>query len=377
MPNLRNIEAPVTLVAFGRSGTSLLSSLFDRHPDFRFAGETANLVFGSWHAAEFSASGIPPLVEGGKHVPDVDRAARAVRQAFLTCIPDDRPHWFHKPIGLPVIIPVLFRSDQWSEAAEWYWKVMRASFPKARYFTVLRNPCDVVLSSQAYWGYDQATMWHSLGLFSYILGHSSSPVDYAIRFEDLTQNRKKATEELFSYLGVRFDDKVMDAFGKVHAPVAGRDKLTEAGASRQREWDRLDARAAPSHLVEPIIKLFSKFGFEVDLPTQFTSPVETPDTPTPEVAPSQEVTIAKLRQTVSALNHEIERLHVQHQEMLQTQLREQRAESNRIFSAQREWIDHLEVANRDLHRELRSSGLGRVVGMFSRLKRGLRERPSR
>jgi hypothetical protein len=377
MPNLRNIEAPVTLVAFGRSGTSLLSGLFDRHPDFSFAGETANLLFGSWHAVEFSASGIPPLVEGGAHVSNEKRAARAVRQAFLTCVPDDRPRWFHKPIGVPIVVPVLFRIDQWPEAAEWYWKVMRASFPKARYFTVVRNPCDVVLSAQSFWGYNQATMWHSLGLFSYIVSHPSSPVEYAIRFEDLTRDRRKVAEDLFAYIEAPFDAEVMDAFGEVHVPAAGRERLAEAGASRRSDWERLDPRAASPNFVEPIARLFSKFGFELELPEQFTSPVETPDAPAPGGLSSQELTIAELRKTVSALTHEIEGLHIKHQEALQRQLREQRDESNRVFTSQREWIEHLQVENRELQRQARSSGLSRVIDRLSRLTRGSGTRPNR
>jgi hypothetical protein len=326
VPNPLTIESPVTLIAPGRSGTSLLSSLFDVHPDFFFAGETVNLIFGSWHAAEFSSCGIAPLVEDGQPVPDIDRAARAVRQSFLTCVPDDKPSWFQKPLGVPVVHSLLFRDDEWHDIALWYWKVMRASFPKARYFTVLRNPCDVVLSSQAYWGYDQLTLWRSVGLLSYILAHPSSPVDYAIRFEDLTRSPREVVDDLFSYLEVPFHECVMEAFGKVHVPSAGREGITEAGTSRRANWDALDRRDAPERYVEPIVELFAKFGYEVELPEQFSAPAETTNTPAPLGGPSeQEVTIARLRATVSELTHTIEQLHVQHQDALRARRHEHRA----------------------------------------------------
>jgi hypothetical protein len=350
MPNPHNIESPVTLIAPGRSGTSLLASVFDRHPDFSFAGETANLVFGSWYAAEFSGSVIPPLVEGGKHVSATERAARAVRQTFLTCVPDDRPHWFHKPLGVPVILPLAFRWDQWSEAAEWYWKVMRASFPKARYITVLRNPCDVVLSSQSYWGYDQATLWHAVSQMSYILGHPSSPVEYAIRFEELVGNSRKVVEDLFAYLEMPFREEVMETFTTVHVPAAGRGTLAEAGTPRRCEWDRLDARAASADLVEPIADLFSKFGFACEMPERFTCRSDTPEAEAPVMAPTPDETIAELQETVAELTHRIEKLHIEHHASLQAQLRKQRDEANRVLRAQREVIYRLEAPERDSKR---------------------------
>src|ERR1041385_3414644 len=185
MPNQENIDRPVTLAAHGRSGTTVLAKVFEYHPDFAYVGETANLIFNAWSAVEFSAGSLMHTDETDRMVSDDERAARVVRQAVVSCLPDTRPSWFQKPIGVPTVVPKKFGNDRWPEAAEWYWKVMGRSFPRAKFFTVLRNPCDVVLSSKSYWGYGEADMWWSLGFLSYILVHQSSPIRYAILFDDL------------------------------------------------------------------------------------------------------------------------------------------------------------------------------------------------
>src|SRR5438552_8815533 len=173
MPNRHNIDAPITLVGFGRSGSSLVSDVFDRHPDVRFVGETVNLIFGSWYALEYSSGNIPALHEGRRWVPEEERAGRVVRETFLTCFPDNRRYWFHKPSDVPTTVISRFDETQWSDAAEWFWKVMHASFPKGTFFTILRHPCDIVLSGKGYWGYDELTMWWSLGYMAYLLAHPS------------------------------------------------------------------------------------------------------------------------------------------------------------------------------------------------------------
>lgn len=82
MPNPHNIEAPVILISMQRSGTTLVHDIFRRHPDFNAIGETANLIFGVWHAVESTRNITSPLIEAGVNVPYEEKAARIVRQAL-------------------------------------------------------------------------------------------------------------------------------------------------------------------------------------------------------------------------------------------------------------------------------------------------------
>jgi hypothetical protein len=45
---MMNIYQPIILVGAGRSGTTLLTRLFDQHPDIDFRGETAFLLPRLW-----------------------------------------------------------------------------------------------------------------------------------------------------------------------------------------------------------------------------------------------------------------------------------------------------------------------------------------
>ncbi|WP_193143402.1 sulfotransferase [Fluviibacterium sp. MJW13] len=54
MPNRTNLTAPICLVGLGRSGTTLVTNIFRRHPGFQSLGETANLVYSTFRHIEKS-----------------------------------------------------------------------------------------------------------------------------------------------------------------------------------------------------------------------------------------------------------------------------------------------------------------------------------
>src|SRR5580700_8692261 len=124
MPNATTVDAPVTLLGSGRSGTSLVASLFQHHPDCAVVGETANVIFGIWTALRSSAPFVAPLVADGQAVPDDERAGRLVRAAFQATFPDDRHAWMQKPIGVPKVLMDRFGEEAGrSEAGTLYWRV--------------------------------------------------------------------------------------------------------------------------------------------------------------------------------------------------------------------------------------------------------------
>ena len=332
MPDCENIKAPITLLAPGRSGTSLLSGVFDCHPDFTTVGETVNLIFGSWQAVEFSSPGIAPLVEERLLVAEDERNGRVVRNAFTTCFPEKSRFWFHKPIGVPTSIIAGFGPDQWAEAGAWYWRVMRSSFPAARYFTVLRHPCDIVISSKKHWGYDEATIWWSLALLASLLTHEDSLLDYGVRYADLVADRQMVLEKLFAYLELPFSPRVLEAFARAHAPSAGRETAAAAGRSRRAEWDTLDPLELNPAYRACIEKYYGRFGFDLEWPESFTAPAEPLAAEKPQL--SRE---ARLEETVQQLNRRIEELHLEFGEKLrrrESELKEAYIKRLRSYEAQ-------------------------------------------
>jgi Sulfotransferase family len=300
MPNQDNIEAPVTLVSFGRSGTTVVSNVFEKHPEFSSVGETSNLIFGSWRAVEASAGTTPPSSQVNPGLSKEERISRTVHQVFLTFLPDERPRWFQKPIHVPEVLSSILEDENlWADAADWYWKVMRSVFPNAQYLTTLRHPCDVILSAKSFWGYGEVGLWRSMGFMAYLLTHPASPVQYAVHFESLFHAREETVRELFAYLEVPFYNEVLGAFSVVHVPSKGREKLDQGLATRRSEWERLDPAKVKLSYVRHIERLFEKFGYSIEWPTHFTEN---------NLAGEQQ----DPKQTIKSLNWEINRLHSSH-----------------------------------------------------------------
>ncbi|GIK40745.1 MAG: hypothetical protein BroJett011_45780 [Chloroflexota bacterium] len=297
MPNQHNIEAPVILISMQRSGTTLVHDIFRRHPDFNVVGETANLIFGIWHAVESTHNITSPLIEAGVSIPCEEKAVRIVRQAILTSFPADKPRWFQKPIGIPTVLGAKFDQTQWAEAGEWYWNVLAKAFPKAKYFAVLRHPCDVVLSCESFLGYETAGYWWSLACLASLLTHPASPVKYVIHYEDLVRHKEEVVRELFEFLEVPFDQKVLNAFAAAHAPSKGREKPGQTSLTRRDEWAQLDPTKTTPFYIEKINELFAQFGYPLEWPSHFTT---------------ENMAVAKAedpQQTIQKLNRQIETLH--------------------------------------------------------------------
>lgn len=331
MPNPDNITAPIGLVGAGRSGTSLLSQVFQRHPDFQFCGETVNLIFGTWHAVELSGPSIPPLLEEGAWVEDDERAARAVRDVFVRCLRSDEPRWFQKPIGNPIAFRMKFGEDYDRDAAgSWYWRVLRTCFPDARWFSVVRHPCDVVLSARSFWGQDEATSWFNLGVTASLLTHPDSLVEHVLQFEDLASDGARHLRELFDRFSIRWVDDVRAALDRVVVASPGREEKAAEDPSRRLEWEQLDPRALDDRDRAAIESLGEKIGRPVDWPAHFEARA-----PEPDDAPMDEC--ERLKTVVAELNRQIHQLHFEF-EQRQQDLQRRHQEDTANLRTGKEWL---------------------------------------
>ena len=317
MPNAQNVDAPIVLVGSGRSGTSLVSSLFDLHPDVRFVGETTNLIFEIWSAIDEMVGIVPPLITDGEPIGHQELAARVVRQTFLTCFPDDKLQWMHKPLGVPKAVSERFPSlDQWDEAAEWYWSGLSRAFPGGVFFALLRQPCDVVLSSRAKWGYSEEDLWWSLAYMSHLLRHPRSLVKQAFSYEQLLKEPESETRRIFDYAAVPFDAAVLEAFEVIHAPPPDREPIAGATNSRFGSWEQLDPSSARGEYVRSVIRSFEHFGLPCELPDAFRSLADGSESEAPATVGAEPDEWAiqetgQLQALVDQLKQEINRLHIE------------------------------------------------------------------
>lgn len=326
MPNESNATAPIILIAPGRSGTSLLSAILARHSQVEFVGETSEMIFGFWQAMEATRGIVRKQVENGKVIEFDELASRTVRQNFVTYFNSPRPRWMQKPIGIPDSLVRRGVDENDMPDARWYWGVLKACFPDAKYLTILRRPADVVRSSMRYWGFDERSVWWGLACTSHLLAHETSPVHFAVDYADLVSDRQDTCRRILDYCELAFEPDVMRAFDTIHAPQ----KITEDEKSVS---EPLQIEIKPCHL-DAIGRVRKKFGFVAELPEfpaplpQGTSMIGGEDKTTPFVegcqpgeTPTTDQFFAAIKareKTIESLNQQIRDCHRKHNSELTT-----------------------------------------------------------
>jgi sulfotransferase family protein len=266
MPNIRNIETPITLIGHGRSGTSVLLRAFNEHPDVEAVGESANLIFTTWRALDQIAG----LTRYGRGDPAAD-ASVLVRNAFLQVFPSPKRHWMHKPIGIPRVWRD-FPADDPDAFIAWYWRVFNTSFPGARTFSVLRHPKDVFVSSKRYHGFTDEQIWRNQALIYRILGHAKENLRIVIRHQDLIAEPEETLRKLCDAVELPFDTAMLKAFEVLQVPMRGtmfgsRDELLarrESAFSHESLREDVPTTSHTAEAMERYQGLLAMFGLPGD-----------------------------------------------------------------------------------------------------------------
>lgn len=272
MPNKNNIDAPVTLIANGRSGTSLCQAIFSHHPDFDTCGETGALLFGVWHSVEQ----LKGIVRPDRFLPADSsfdlRCGKAVRAAFITTFrAPNKKYWVHKPIGTPWVWSRIKQTSTAEEAAAWYWRALTTAFPQSKTITILRHPYDVVLSASEYWKIDVKAAWRSIVNMAEILEHPASSVVHAVDYDQLLHDPAGETLKLFDAVDRPFHTDCLKAFEKLWVQQqkskpgqisAAPDKIKQ-NFSRRESWASLKTSDFSNQDHDTLIRMWAKYGVEL------------------------------------------------------------------------------------------------------------------
>lgn len=258
MPNKFNVNAPINLVANGRSGTSLVSQIFKNHPDFVYVGETANLIHSVYKSM---VSSLPQIRH--KEVPDV------IRMIFLKMYETPEKFWFQKPIGIPIVKNYWRNED---EFIVWYWRVFTAVFPKGKYFTILRHPLDIVTSSNTWWNLPHKSIINSNRMMAKIITHPDSKIKYAVNFESIVKNPEEETRKLLDHLELDFHEDCLLAFKKewVTSSDPTKDKEEEEDLetkqkkafSKKEKWALINKELITEEYKTAVEDCWTKFGYD-------------------------------------------------------------------------------------------------------------------
>ncbi|QHQ33959.1 sulfotransferase [Algicella marina] len=271
MPNESNVTSPVTLISAGRSGTSLLQGIFRHHPDFQTCGETISLVIRGYFAAEK----VLPFINNEQHRTDEQRCGAAVRGMFLQMMPSEEKYWFHKPLGAATIGRDLSPASDPEGYRAWYWNAMKQSFPDGTFITILRHPCDVILS-RAKWFKEK----HEQGLakiceMADIIADDASPVSVAVSHKALVDDGEAELRRVFAAIDRPFHPACLKALDVAFVQERGkpfRQKVENVperaaqGFSNRDRWNEIDKSILTDDARGRLDRMWAKFGQEIDWP---------------------------------------------------------------------------------------------------------------
>jgi tetratricopeptide (TPR) repeat protein len=254
-------KAPVFLIGFPRSGTTLLDQVLDSHPDVSVMDERPPLddVHQRLTALEVNA---------GAPFTTLDTEQRAVAQKFYF----ERVKAFMPEYDGGLLVDKLPLGATQA-------RIIKLLFPDAKIVFALRHPCDVVLSSFM----QRFTMNMAMANFTTLKGavelyaqvmefwqeaetKLKLPV-HDIRYEDVVEDFDSQIKNLLDFIGVAWDERV-SAF---HEHAQNRHVRTASSAqvtqplyrSALARWEKYAVHLAP-HLVT-LRPFLTHFGYSTDI----------------------------------------------------------------------------------------------------------------
>jgi tetratricopeptide (TPR) repeat protein len=253
--------APVFLIGFPRSGTTLLDQILDSHPGLATVEERPALE-GLIEGLDARPGGFPDSL-AGLGPEDLD----GLRRAYFNDMDSVSPR---RPGQLLV--------DKFPLHTVHIGLIERL-FPGAKIILALRHPCDVCLSCfmQNFENNDAMANFHSLEaaatLYAKVMGLWRQYTDvlepdfHAVRYEDLVDDFEGQVKGVLGFLGLEWDDSVLGyadhAKGRGHINTPSYAQVTQPIYGRARyRWRRYADHLAPA--LDTLAPFIEQFGYGQD-----------------------------------------------------------------------------------------------------------------
>ena len=264
MPNMENAGSPITLLGIGRSGTSLLEACFRTHANVQSIGETSGLIFSIANGAH---SAMIPSVH--KFPDRYDYDGHAIRQLLVALEPSNRERWFHKPIGVPKLVSWWQLPGEKTTngfPVEWYWRVLDAAFPTAKYIACLRNPWDVVLSWERFAGWKQKELWRDVLITYRVIARGMDRFEVIVTFDDLINRAADTLERVFRAVDLPVTGQALAAYNTPRS-MKGHKIMN----SHRESWSSCERPNISEEEAADIVAIWKQLGCGFESPDEYAS----------------------------------------------------------------------------------------------------------
>lgn len=218
-------QAPVIIIGAGRSGSTLLSAIFNFHPKISFFGESYFLAPFVWEKV-FEKHGLimsylvswrkpEGVLDGDFRVEERKRISRLIAQfvADVMRIDPKLQHWGYKEI--------------WNGSPHFEtfgWLTYDAIFPKAKWVHLVRNPIRFAISTG---GRDnnkftrkifegQLSNW--VKIHEYNCKRAEKKNYYLLKYEDIISKPEKTIKGLLDFAEIKWDKRCLNAMEQRYVP---------------------------------------------------------------------------------------------------------------------------------------------------------------
>ncbi len=282
METINPLEKPIFIVGVGRSGTTLLQSMINAHPEITITPEThfIRLFIGK--------PGIEKHIRSGKVVammqadPSLNRVeyARDVLAGHPIKSRQDLITYYKKILQIHAEQKQLNRIGEKDPKVIEYLRTLKEIFPDAKVIHVMRDPRDVSLSrTKADWSSNRPfitqPLTHQLQI---TLGRRIGPElfgdnYYEIRYEHLVSDTQAELKKICSFIEVPFNPEMMNYAQKANEVVKGKELAWKENVFKPvmrdnvNKWKKaLSKRQVIA--IETICKeAFNALGYERSIPS--------------------------------------------------------------------------------------------------------------
>lgn len=218
-------QAPVIIIGAGRSGSTLLSAIFNEHPHISFFGESYFLAPYVWQRVFEQYGLVMSYLSEWRNPQNLNRdklevkEQKRVGQLIAQFVSDvmktdpDSPQWGYKEI--------------WNGSPQFEtfdWQTYDTIFPGAKYIHLVRNPFKYAISTAGRVEEEftremfdeQLNNW--VKMHEYNSRRTATGRYYLVRYEDIVDKPEETLRKIFKFVGISWNETCLGVMQQSYVP---------------------------------------------------------------------------------------------------------------------------------------------------------------